>query len=313
MNSKDFKPRRPNVIKQEIRELELSSLSSKEWLNEHPDDKLIELLLKQDSARKSNLVKELESSYSYYRRHFFNYSIKTDNNVDIVNLSESLNSFSKVITDTLRLVSNSTKSMPLYFDTVVQSSFGIVLSTDWDSELIGTSYEQTFNKFFDIIENLTKHNDTEDDTEHLLSLFFNDKTLMQRYRTFYRGIAYHGCSVDLRWGGFFKIHKRSHLIDHNKASKIYKKLSDIDKPLIEDVKVTGSIQGISLIDKSLQFVPHQKEGTRIKLLFDESFKEQLKPLLGEIAEITYRIQTEYDEIKDKMTTKKFLTGLGKDH
>jgi hypothetical protein len=194
--------------------------------------------------------------------------------------------------------------MPLFFDTVVQSSFGIILSTDWDSELFDTSYERTFNKFFDIIKGLTEYSHSERDD--LLSLFSDDKELMQKYRTFYRCIAYHGCSVDLKWGGFLKEHKRFHLIDHNNALKIYKKLSDIDKPEIEDVKVTGSIQGISLIDKSLQFVPHQKEGTRIKLSFEEAFKNQLKPLLGEIATIIYRIKTEYDESKDKITIKKFL-------
>ncbi len=233
MKEKPSPPRRPELIKKELRELELSSSSSKEWLLSHPEDKLVLLLLEQDKILKDSLISEFEESCKYHRRHILNYSIKTEDNVDIYSLSNLLSSFNKVITATLNHIPGKIKTIPLYFDSVVASSFGIVLSTDWDPELIDTSYEKTFKKFFDIISKLDKTDNTPNDD--LLSLFSEDKNLMRKYRSFYRGIAYYNSSVGLKWGGFLEDKKREHLIDYKVASKIYKSLADLDHPESEDI------------------------------------------------------------------------------
>lgn len=304
MNNISNNPRDPQTIKQELRELELASFSSKEWLNSHPSDNLVAILIQQDEQRKKRLLKELERSYSYYRYHHFIYAIKTTDKVEISNLSHLLTSLNGVVNATCNSISANIKSISLYFDTVIQSSFGVLLSTDWDTELIDSSIERTFNKFFDIAGNLQ-------DTvgfanEEVFALFDNNKNLMQKFRTFYLGIANYESSISLSWGGFLQNQKRHSTIDRQEALQIYKKLVDLESPICEDVKVSGSIQGISLIDQSLQFVPHKKEGARIKLAFDKRFEEYVKPLLGEVAEIIYRISTEYDEQNDRMITSKEL-------
>ena len=300
----DNNPRKPEIIREELRELELSTASSREWLREHPADKIVALLVEQDEIRKSELIKELEESYKYHRCHQLTYSIKTEKSVDIKNLSNLLSSFDSVINATLNKISSKVKSLPLYFDTVVQSPFGVLMSSDWDSELFDTSIERTFIKFFDIIDFLSAKLDSND--EDLIEQFFEDKGLMRKYRTFYRGISYFNNSIEIRWGGFLGKGERKKLIEHNDASNIYKRLTDLERPVADDFEVTGSIQGISLLDQAIQFVPHQKEGTIFRITFDKRFTEKLKPLLGEIATIAYRVTTEYDEVKDKTVTRKIL-------
>ncbi len=305
MTSYKGKPRKPKIIRQEMRELDRSAVSSKQWIEKNPDDEIVKILVDQYKLRKTHLSQELKDSYKAHRKHSILYAVKTKFGVEIQNLSELLSTFGNVINSTLKKLPNTQEvdSLNLYFDTVVESSFGVLMSTDWDSELIGTSIERTFNRFFDILDTL--ENDPEIDDDILMSDFLIDKTLLSKYRTFYRGISSYNQSIHISWEGH-AIQNRSFNIDPKMATNAFKKLIEFDQPISDDFEVTGSIQGISLINKSLQFIPHKREGAMIKLYYDESLNDQIKPLLGEVATIKYKVSVEYDAAKDKTKTKKSL-------
>jgi hypothetical protein len=307
MNNQYQEPRNPETIKKELRDLELTNLSSKEWLISHPNDNLISLLLEQYGMRKELLFKELEESCRYYRRHQFTYAIKTEDNVEVSDLSYLITSFKNAVAATLNSVFSEDKSIPLYFDDVIQGSFGVLLSTAWDAELIDTKFEITFNKFFDIIDSL--QNIQEIDNKRILESFSGNKVLLRKYRTFYRSIAASAHSINLEWRSFNIGNKREFFIDYKSATAIYSTLSNWEHLKPEVIKVTGSIQGVSLIGQTLQFVPYKKEGAMVKIYFNDDFKESLKHLLGETATITYQVSEQYDSENDVIISRKTLISI----
>ena len=296
------RPREPEIIKQELRELELSMTSSKEWLLANSDDKLIQNLITQDEYRKEQLHFELEESYRYYHYHFLKYAIKTEDSVEISSLNNLLSAFKGVLNTTLEHLRGKNKNLNLYFDAVYQGSFGILLSTDQDDFLLAGEIEETFSSFFDSIEKLNTYQLNAD----VLNIFDKNKPLMRKYRTFYRSITTAESPVEISWGSHLSKSSNKYEINNIKAKNMYKILGDADHPETQEIIESGTIQGISLIDKTLQFVPSKKEGTKIKLDFSKEFCNQIKSLLGESAKIKYKIVTAYDEVKDRIITTKSL-------
>lgn len=297
----------PELIKRELRELESTSLSSKEWVQSHPRDTLVSFLIEQDKTRRDSLLSELEESYIFYHQHQISYAIKTDDRVEVSEFSSLITSFKNAVTATLNDIFPGNNSLPLYVDTIFQSSYGVLLSTEWDSELISTKIEGAFNTFFNVVRSLGNNpNDLESDP---LVTFFNNKLLLRRYRTFYRTISSCERTVNLSWRSFNIINKREFSIDPASASNIYSKLSNWQHPEPESIQVTGSIQGVSLIDQTIQFVPFKKEGAKIKIYFDDQFKEQLRHLLGETATIIYVVTEDYHPEDDTIISRKTLSEL----
>ena len=54
--------RTPNLIRQEIRELEKTSQGARQWLDENPDDKVVSVLVEQYQSRTRRLHNELKES-----------------------------------------------------------------------------------------------------------------------------------------------------------------------------------------------------------------------------------------------------------
>ena len=50
---------KPDVVLQEIRELDCLTAAAQQWLSQHPDDRIAAFLAEQDTARRSQLVAEL--------------------------------------------------------------------------------------------------------------------------------------------------------------------------------------------------------------------------------------------------------------
>jgi hypothetical protein len=63
-------PRNPDVIIQEINELNHLIEHTQATLRQFPDDKLLQVALQQDLHRKKNLAKELHLSLSLYLYQF---------------------------------------------------------------------------------------------------------------------------------------------------------------------------------------------------------------------------------------------------
>ena len=63
-------PRNPDVIIQEINELNHLIEHTQATLRQFPDDKLLQVALQQDLHRKKNLAKELHLSLSLYLYRF---------------------------------------------------------------------------------------------------------------------------------------------------------------------------------------------------------------------------------------------------
>jgi hypothetical protein len=294
-----YSPRTPEIIRAEILDLESAGLSSKQWLVSHPNDRVVSLLVEQDQNRTRQLLQELEDSLRQHRRHQFVYSIKTDGKVEISDFGYLVSSFKGAIAATSDTVSTKAE-MPLYFEALVHGSFGVLLSTDWDPELIATRTQRTFTTFFEILNAL------QDGGLPMPTVLSSNKPLLRKYRTFYRSITTCNYPIQLTWRSFDKEERRETLITESAASRIFRFLANTERPQLEDVQVTGSVQGVSLIDLTMQFVPFRKEGTRIKVFFDGSFREKLRHLLGETATIVYRVSEDYNPDDDTTISRKTL-------
>lgn len=293
--------RLPLIIQREIRDLELANQSSLDWIEHNPDDSIIKELILQSEERKKLLLLELQESLQHYRYSYFKYAFKISDLLNISTLIEQLSAFSGVINKTASVICGTSRTeIPLYLNAVVQSSFGLMLSTKNDNDLLGGLPVQVFDKFFEILSGL----DTR--TIDILDLFAGNKELLRAYRAFFKNTLKCGYEIEFSYGNFRKTQEVKALLSKEQLSVFYKQLADYEENVLNVETIEGTIQGVDLIHRSILVVPHTQKSAVIKIFFDEDRLVCLKSLLGEEATIRYEDLVSFDPERNIQTKIKNL-------
>lgn len=290
MNS-DF--RYPCIIQKEIRELELANQSAYDWAETHPDDTIIKELISQSSERKTILLCELEKSLKIHKSSYLKYAFKADDVVNVSTIITQLSAFTEVINKTASAICNSRDfKMPLYLNTVVQSSFGLLLSTDNDDDLFGGIPVRAFDKFFEILTGLTSP------SEELYKLFMSNEELLRAYRKFFKNSLTSEYDIEIAYGSYRNDFESKSFLSKKQLNIFYTKLADYEKNTLETESIEGSVQGVDLIHHSILVVPSTQKSAVIKIFFPEDMLDTIKPLLGQKASLVFSNQAIYDVEKN---------------
>ncbi len=299
--------RNPSDIFEEIRELDRSSLFSRQYSTNHPDDKVVQLVLLQDENRKNELLAEFKESQEYYRIHSLGLALKTTKGVEVDSLGLLLSAIKKAWMGTLEIFQKPKVPLNFYLETTYHSSYGIFLSTDWDPKLFDSGYEVCLSNFFTIVEKLKKAKFSRKPATY--RIFQNCTDALKDYRAFFRLVTELGCDIEVTWNGVQKKQEKKTYISTNISSRIYSGLVRSEKDIAFFEEKEGTIVGISLIDRTIQFVPQEKEGVRISLSFTEDHLKRLKPLLGERIVARYKVMEIFSELRNTTIKSRSLTSF----
>ena len=144
--------RKPDLIIGEIQDLDKIIISNNDLILEFPKDRILQLNLQQTEFRKELLLTEFEESLQHYGRHSIKYifnEIKEKIRLEV--LLENLNSFKNLLDKTIENVTGgSANNLPVYFNTVFSSSYGIQLSTPFEAKLFDHDFEKAIQKTISI-------------------------------------------------------------------------------------------------------------------------------------------------------------------
>jgi hypothetical protein len=293
--------RQPEVIQKELREFDLANQSALDWLENNPDDNIVKELVNQYYERKDFLINELEESLSHYRHSYLKYAFKVDKVVSIATISKQLSALSNVINKTASAISKKKNTeIPVFLNTVYQSSFGLMLSMDNDDDLLGGLPVQVFDQFFEIMAGLSCN------SENLLNLFLGNEELLRGYRRFFKDVLACSYDLDIKYGSHRGAQEMRELLSQEKLSTYYQRLANYEENISDIESIVGDVCGVDLLHKSMLVVPHSRESAVIKIFFPEDMLEDVKPLLGCEAVIKYEDNSEFEADKNSYLKRKNL-------
>lgn len=292
--------RDPDLILDEIRDLENVIITNRDMLKKYPTDLALKSSLDQAEFRKNNLVSELQESIQHSRCHVLKYII--DASVSKINLDvfvNSLESLKRLVDKTFEVVTNKKEQQfELYFNTVFSGSFGILLSTPYDDKLFGSSYENAFGAVFEMLKAITVDSEDKIHTTIQDKLRGNRK-LIRKYSNFFESVTNSLNAVELEWREPNKnIHNIK--IEFDKAKRLYSLFKEHEKHEEEIVELTGYVKGLSLINYSVEFqksIQQRKEIIRAR--FDKKLSEEVKSCLDVLSKAKFKMSIELNEITEE--------------
>lgn len=301
--------RNPEIISQEIQDLEKIHQTSQELSLQFPDDEFLKMSVDQSEYRKEVLMIELEASLIHYGRHSIKYIFKDiQDKINLDFLLDNLHSFKSLLDKSYDKVTGGKHNhMPVYFNTVFSGSYGIQLSTNFEETLIDHDYEDSLSETLGFMSELTTSSE-ENIKEHLNHKITNDKALMSRYNNFFKKIQLTNRKVEIRWNSPFTGNKEPIIIEPKRARLLTKIFSE-NEVSVDTAEYIGILKGLSLISYKVEFVtdPDAKEYLTAK--FDESLSEAIKSLIDRYVFAEFRVTTKYNEIKDTEEKKYQLLSL----
>lgn len=289
--------RDPDLIVEEIRDLENVIISNNELLKKYPTDLALKSSLEQAEFRKNNLISELQKSLQHSRCHILKYII--DTSVKKINLDifvNSLESFKKLVDKTFEVTTKKTEQkFDLYFNTVFSGSFGILLSTSYDDNLFGS---KPFGSVFEILNEITV--ESEDKIHSIIQeKLKGNRKLIRKYSNFFENVSNSLSAVELEWKEpNYNVHKVK--IEFDKAKKLFSLFKEHEKHEEEILDLTGFVKGLSLISYNIEF----QKGTQqrkeiIKARFDKNISETVKSCFDMLSKAKFKVSIELNEITEE--------------
>ncbi len=292
--------RDPDLILEEIRDLENVIISNKELLKKYPTDLALKLSLDQAEFRKNNLISELQESLQHSRCHTLKYIIDTSvNKINLDIFVNSLESIKKLVDKTFEVMTKKTEQkFDLYFNTVFGSSFGILLSTSYDDKLFGSYYENAFGSVFEMLNAITVEG--EDKIHSIIQeKLKGNRKLIRKYSNFFESVSNSLSAVRLEWR---EPNNNTHKvkIEFDKAKKLYSLFKEHEKHEEEVIELLGFIKGLSLINYTIEFQKStQQKKEVIKARFDKNMSEAVKTCLDVLSKAKFKVSIELNEITEE--------------
>lgn len=283
--------RKPDIILQEIQDLDGIITNTKELIPKFPDDKLLILTLEQTENRKKYLLQEFEKSLARCRRHSIKFIFTNiKEKVVVESLVENLQTFKILVDRTFEhIICKKRNKIPIYFNTVFSGSFGIYLSTPYDSEFISV-YDDTFEFIINTINEILR---TEKGKvrEIIKSKFRDDKKLIKKYNNFFKNVVTTQESLKIEW---ISPNNKGEVLnlEIEKAQILYNLFSEHEKYEEVEIELFGIVKGISLINYFIEFKKDILGKQVIKIHFDKGLSEKVIPTFNKdvIAKITQKIE-----------------------
>lgn len=289
--------RDPDLILEEIIDLENVIISNKELLRKFPTDLALKSSLDQAEFRKNSLISELQESLQHSHCHILKYII--DTSVKKINLDifvNSLESLKKLVDKTFEVMSKKTEQkFDLYFNTVFSGSFGILLSTSYDDKLFGSN---AFGSVFEMLNAITVEG--EDKIHSIIQeKLKGNRKLIRKYSNFFESVSNSLSAVELEWR---EPNNNAHKvkIEFDKAKKLYSLFKEYEKHEEEVIELLGFIKGLSLINYTIEFQKStQQKKEVIKARFNKNMSEAVKSCFDVLSKAKFKVSIELNEITEE--------------
>ncbi len=296
----DDSPRKPEIVLQELQELRNIFNQGSDIFRQHPADATLQMLLSQDVSRLKELSEELAFSYAHHRRHVLKIifkNIQEYSSIPIGQFTSTLSMFSKLL-DTLskQVLSIPKAPLGLNFSTTFAGSFGILMNTDYDHELISefTSVATT------LFEYLNQMCSSESDLliKFISTKLASNKKVVRAFRSYFQVQSDNANDIQVEWADPDQ-RSQGVYIDHQTSYRIYNLLKTFEGFPEVAVDKIGKIRGISLIRHSIEFVP-EDDHRLIKAHYDKNMDEIVKPYLDKRARAVFLLKKQLNETTDEI-------------
>lgn len=291
--------RKPDEILEEIKTIDKIMMKSNLLYIDYPKDEFLKISIQQAQYKKEVLVEELELSLRKNNRHSINIIFdERISDLDIDYFTSTLNSFRGLASKAYEFVNKKhQEKLPLYFNTVFQSSFGILLTTSFEPNLILEEYGEALRFIFESFDELNKADNSR--MQWIVKEQFGGNIkLTRRFSTFYKAMLESGKDFKLSWIPPKK-EKFTINISKEKISSIFSLLKENE--IFEEGTITykGIIKGLSLISFKIEFVRSDKPKEILKAKFDKKLAESVKKNLDKVIECKFKFVSELNEITEE--------------
>jgi len=301
--------RQPDIIVGEIHDLDKIIISTNELIYQFPDDNILSLNLEQTEYRKNLLLKELDESLGYYGRHSIKFIFTgIKEKISLETLLENLGSFKNLLDKTIEIVSGgSSNNLPIYFNTVFSSSYGIQLSTPFEGKLFDHDFEKAFLKTISTLNDLIISDD--EGLKHIMEREFgNDWKFFNKYSIFFKKIYQTDKKIKIVWNS--PITKKDSIVEIEPAkAKYLYSIFHIHEKKEDIIELFGILKGLSLIRYKVEFVKDVDGKELIIAKFDESLTEEVKDALDKYVIAQFKVISEFNELTEEVQKKYILLSV----
>jgi hypothetical protein len=296
-------PRKPNAILSELRELDTIIVEGDVFVQQFPEDNFLKISQAQASTRKSILQKELFESQKYYGQQSFVLAFdKKLSGLDAHLIPSLIKALTDVLDQTQRLISDEKRNfVPLLFNGVVNSSFGLHFSIDKGQNLFGNEYDDLLGIVFETIDELNQAQSLDDIRAIIHKRFEGHKPILKSYRSFFQSVN----KAELPLKVFWRSPTSKDLAFKMESETSEKLFLEFKKTLntTENIReYRGEIQGLSQWEKKVEFLAVDgNEEKRIVAHFDENNSElfnQIK-VFNKPRLVTFKVRESVNEFTDE--------------
>lgn len=242
----------PDLIIDEIRDLNRLIITIKNVYKKSPEDFLLKLL-EEEYSNLNTLKIELKEASQKHRSHLLEYAF--DNVINLKVMSDCLSNINEVIYDTIRHL---WQKVDIQFNFqlvgVLTGSFSALLSTCPEEDMFDNLYSESFDFFFDTINELNNHpDDTNKIAIYIKEKFRNNTDLVSKYQKLFENIKNSKKSVTFKWNNL-EMKPRNVRVENQKASILSYLLKKRPEIKEEEIELLGTIKAIDLLDSKLGFI-----------------------------------------------------------
>lgn len=298
-----YKHRNPDTITSEIHDTQTILMDVREALKTDPQEQSLHFILMQENRQVERLSIELEKALASQRKHVLKYAIDTNSTrVAIDTISELMAGFQDFITRAYQGIAGKGKTpLPLYLNTTYKGSFGLLLNTDTDDNLMYSYYSETLEFVFSSIEEMAKCHDKKQIHDFLETTFKNDQKLIGRFKEFYHSISKSGNGIKLEWISHYVNSQQPQKVkvSYEQAKFYYETLHVKDSEDPEPVEYTGDLKGVNLLSREMELLIN--ESTSIKAKFKKIHDREIESNFNQHCTIRFNKITKYNHATDVET------------
>ncbi len=290
--------RTPDLINYALKKINSLIEHARDLIIKFPNDNLMKLSLRQLESRHNLLINELENSLLKHKKHSIKYIF--DENMDKISMNiliENLKNLGEIINKSIQhLNKKKYDSIPLYFNTVFNGSFGIQLSTEFvfDKLPFDSNYDKTFEFVIDVIDRLSNNTNVDN---AIINKFEGNKALIHKYSNFFKTISDSQKNIKLQWASPNSKEKQIS-VKYTDAERVYNILKNHEKSDSEIIEFEGIIKGISLLKYDIEFVKKEKS-KNIKAKFKKELTEKIISHLNKSVKIKFLVNKEFNETTEE--------------
>ncbi len=301
-------PRESKIILKEISDIDDVIEKGKIALQKFPQDFGIIFMLKQDEARKTQLLEEYRESLSSMRIHVLDFVFEIhDKKIPlpiIIGALQELNQLLNKITE--KIINKKFGKIELYLDAIFSGSYGVILSTPWDNKLFDSEYMGSFKILMDSVNQIFQKNNIISIHDILKDTLKGDHETIRRYKKFFEAVKKTETSIRIKWKNPIEQKEYIARMDYDNLVHICNFLS-VEKPLEEFIDVLGKIKAIDLLQHTIKLqredIGDEIERKKIKSIIQSKFQKELeneiKNIIDKSIKVKFKRTIEYNETTEE--------------